>query len=147
MGVRSVLESVISEGDTWPIVFAPHAGWLHAPPQGKAGALGVVLCAPLGRDARCAHRPLRLLAQQLAAAGICVLRYDHLGTGDSLDLPDAAGDALGREGGGVIFGSCCDDRPLRLLAQQLAAAGICVLRYDHLGTGDSLDLPDAAVDA
>lgn len=80
--------------EAWPIAFQGHAGWLHAPPAGKAGALGVVVCAPLGRDARCAYRPLRLLAQQLAAAGVWVLRYDHLGTGDALDLPDEAADAL-----------------------------------------------------
>lgn len=80
--------------EAWPIAFGGHAGWLHAPPADKAGALGVVLCAPLGRDARCAYRPLRLLAEQLAAAGVWVLRYDHLGTGDALDLPDEAADAL-----------------------------------------------------
>lgn len=80
--------------DTWPIAFGGHAGWLHAPPDGRAAAVGVVICAPLGRDARCAHRPLRLLAEQLVKAGICVLRYDHLGTGDSLDLPDPEADAL-----------------------------------------------------
>lgn len=102
MGARSVLESVISEGDIWPIAFGGHAGWLHAPPQGRAGALGVVLCAPLGRDARCAHRPLKLLAQQLAAAGVCVLRYDHLGAGDSLDLPDPEVDALAVWRDGVV---------------------------------------------
>jgi len=78
----------------WPIAFEGHAGWLHAPPLGRAGSVGAVICAPLGRDARCAHRPLRLLAERLAAAGIPVLRYDHLGTGDSLDLPDQAVDAL-----------------------------------------------------
>jgi hypothetical protein len=80
--------------ETWPIAFDGHAGWLHAPSEGRAGAVGVVICAPLGRDARCAHRPLRLLAEQLAAAGVCTLRYDHLGTGDSLDLPEPDGDAL-----------------------------------------------------
>ncbi len=80
--------------EAWPITFGGHAGWLHAPAGGRAGAVGVVICAPLGRDARCAHRPLRLLAEQLAAAGVCTLRYDHLGNGDSLDLPEPDGDAL-----------------------------------------------------
>ncbi|CAN5151086.1 alpha/beta hydrolase [soil metagenome] len=71
---------------TWPVAFGGHAGWLHAPAAGRASAVGVVLCAPLGRDARCAHLPMRQLAERLAAAGVTTLRYDHLGEGDSLPL-------------------------------------------------------------
>lgn len=79
---------------TSAIAFDGHAGWLHTPDLLAALDVGVVLCAPLGRDARCAHLPMRLLAEDLAAAGIATLRYDHLGTGDALDLDDETADAL-----------------------------------------------------
>jgi len=79
---------------TLPIAFAGHAGWLHTPGGERTREVGVVLCSPLGRDARCAHLPLRLLAEDLASAGIATLRYDHLGTGDSLDLEAPEADAL-----------------------------------------------------
>jgi len=80
--------------ETVAIAFDGHAGSLHTPDPLNALDVGVVLCAPLGRDARCAHLPMRLLAQDLAAAGIAVLHYDHLGTGDSLDLVEDSADAL-----------------------------------------------------
>lgn len=78
---------------TWPIAFGGHAGWLHALPDASR-AVGVVICSPLGRDARCAHLPMRLLAERLAEVGIPTLRYDHLGSGDSLGLPPDAENAL-----------------------------------------------------
>ncbi|PTS88576.1 MULTISPECIES: alpha/beta fold hydrolase [unclassified Caulobacter] len=79
---------------TLAIAFEGHAGWLHTPDADRAREVGVVVCSPLGRDARCAHLPLRLLAEDLASAGIATLRYDHLGTGDSLDFEAPEADAL-----------------------------------------------------
>ena len=76
-----------------PVAFGGRFGWLHRPAVLRDGAAGVVLISPLGRDARCAHRPMRLLADRLAQAGYPTLRYDHIGHGDSLDLPHE-GDAL-----------------------------------------------------
>ena len=43
-------------------------GWYH-PPVGPSRAAGVVLCNPIGDDDVRAHRPLRHLALDLAAAG------------------------------------------------------------------------------
>jgi pimeloyl-ACP methyl ester carboxylesterase len=80
-------------GDMQPIVFDRLLGWLHLP-LGRNTGVGVVLVSPLGRDGRCAYMPMRLFADQLAAAGFPTIRYDHLGTGDSSDLPDVADDAL-----------------------------------------------------
>ena len=76
-----------------PIAFGGRFGWLHQPATLFDGAAGVVLVSPLGRDERCVHRPMRLLADRLARAGYPTLRFDHRGHGDSLDLPDD-GDAL-----------------------------------------------------
>src|ERR1051325_66360 len=59
----------------------PLFAWLHYPanPSGH----GVVLCAPLGYEQVHAHRSFRVLADQLAAAGVTALRFDYHGTGDS----------------------------------------------------------------
>lgn len=63
-------------------------GWLHSPEEQPARKVGVVIVPGVGRDARCGHKPLRLLAEQLAAMGFPVLRYDHPGQGDSLPLAE-----------------------------------------------------------
>jgi predicted alpha/beta hydrolase len=60
----------------------PLFGWLH-PAARAGGALGLVLCNPFGFEAICAHRTLRHLAAEAAAAGIPTLRFDYDGTGDS----------------------------------------------------------------
>lgn len=72
-----------------PVVFGDPGrqlfGWFH-PAGGGSGTTrdcAVVMCNPLGYDAICAHAHYRVLAQQLAAAGFAVLRFDHHGTGDS----------------------------------------------------------------
>lgn len=68
-------------------------GWLHRP-DGPARDMGVLLVAPFGSDAFSAHAPMRRFADRLAASGFPVLRYDHLGHGDSLPLDDPDADAL-----------------------------------------------------
>lgn len=55
----------------------------YHPPVVPGGALGVVLCNPLGREYIAAHRAVRLLARTLAERGIHALRFDYYGTGDS----------------------------------------------------------------
>ena len=39
-----------------PVAFGPHRGALHRPAGQRARALAVVICPPIGRDARCAYR-------------------------------------------------------------------------------------------
>jgi predicted alpha/beta hydrolase len=63
-------------------------GWLHLPASGTVRRVGLVLCAPLGREETCAHRSLRQVARGAAQAGVAALRFDYAGCGDS------AGDAL-----------------------------------------------------
>lgn len=55
------------------------AGWLHGDP----GGLGIVICAPLGSEEQGAHRSLLYLADGLARRGMCALRFDYPGHGDS----------------------------------------------------------------
>jgi len=73
------------------LAFGGHRGWLHTRSDGAPIRGGVVLCQPFGREARNAHRSLWLLAERMAASGFAVLRYDHLGTAESLPLPEADG--------------------------------------------------------
>jgi pimeloyl-ACP methyl ester carboxylesterase len=65
-----------------PIVFGQLFGWYHAPSHPMRDG-GVVLCNPFGYEAMCLHRCYRVLAEQIAASGLAVLRFDYHGTGDS----------------------------------------------------------------
>lgn len=58
-------------------------GHLHAP-QGKPRSSAVVICPSLGEEALRTQRAFRALAGSLAALGFWVLRFDYLGTGDSM---------------------------------------------------------------
>ena len=49
---------------------------------------GVVLCAAFGHENMIAHVGWRKLAEELASRGHHVLRFDYLGTGDSLGVED-----------------------------------------------------------
>jgi dienelactone hydrolase len=69
-----------------PVMFAGCFGWFH--PAAHASSLAVLLCPPLGREARWVHRSFRKLSTQLAAAGVPALRFDYPSSGDSCDVPD-----------------------------------------------------------
>ncbi len=62
-------------------------GWLHAPASPQP-LPAIVLCSPVGYELIRTHRTIRQLAENLAARGYCVLRFDYRSTGDS------AGDEL-----------------------------------------------------
>lgn len=69
-----------------PVAFAGLAGLVHTPANGSIRAT-VVLCPPVGRDFIWTYRALFEWANRLARCGIEVLRFDHRGHGDSLDIP------------------------------------------------------------
>ncbi len=73
------------------VSFDGQAGFWHA----ADGDVAVVLCPPIGREARCAYLPLRRFAERLAAEGFPTLRFDYLGEGESLDA-DEEEDAFAR---------------------------------------------------
>jgi alpha-beta hydrolase superfamily lysophospholipase len=65
-------------------------GWLHHPSGDSVATLGVVICKPFGYEAICSHRGIRGFAESLAAAGLPVLRFDYIGTGDSAEIDPEA---------------------------------------------------------
>lgn len=64
--------------------------WLHRPHGAVAGGIGIVLCKPFGYEAICAHRSMRAFAEQAAAVGVPVLRFDYAGTGNSEEIDPKA---------------------------------------------------------
>jgi alpha-beta hydrolase superfamily lysophospholipase len=83
----------VVEGPTWlGADESPLFGWFAAPQDLRVRG-GVVICPPLGEEARSARRTLRELAIRLAAEGFLVLRTDYPGTGDSAgDLNEVVDD-------------------------------------------------------
>ena len=112
-----------------PLTFGGRFGWLHDPAtlhDWGHRTTGVVIVSAIGRDARCAHRPLRLFADQLAREGYPTLRYDHLGAGDSLEVP-AGTETLAEWLAGVRAA-------VALLKEQTCVTGV-VLAGLRLGAG------------
>ncbi|RAS04204.1 hypothetical protein C7415_110117 [Cupriavidus alkaliphilus] len=105
------------------LMFEGCAGWLHEA-QGKTG---VVLCAPLGHEAMWSHRAWRHLADDLAAAGMPVLRFDYPCTGDSAGACEAA-HFLGRAASSIVAAA----------AQLRALAGVERIVLCGLRAGASL---------
>ena len=65
------------------VTFFECAGWLHLPDDQRR-RVALVLCPPFGAEWLWVYRTYRRLAQALCAQGFVVLRFDYLGTGDSL---------------------------------------------------------------
>jgi len=66
---------------------SPLFGVYHAPLSAADRDLGIVVCAPVGREYTKTHRALRQLALRLARLGFHVLRFDYRGCGDSSGEP------------------------------------------------------------
>ena len=77
----------------YPLFFGPADdalyGVCHEPAPDRARPLGVVLCQPILHESSDARRAMRALGDQLASAGVAVLRFDYFGTGDSAGGSDA----------------------------------------------------------
>lgn len=68
------------------VTFGGHKGTVHRPVSGLYNGTSVLICSPIGRDRIWTYRTLFLWAEHLASQGFQVLRYDHRGDGDSLDV-------------------------------------------------------------
>lgn len=62
---------------------APLFGCFHPASAPVREGSAIVICQPLGQEYIRCHRMLRVLAAQLAQAGVAVLRFDYYGCGDS----------------------------------------------------------------
>ncbi|MEY4591090.1 MAG: hypothetical protein RL497_3166 [Pseudomonadota bacterium] len=64
--------------------------WQHVPQTGTGRKIAVILCSPMGYEYTHSHRTYQHWADQLAAAGCFVVRFDYASTGDSsgCELPD-----------------------------------------------------------
>jgi alpha-beta hydrolase superfamily lysophospholipase len=76
-----------------PTYFGPERqplfGWVHAPAAGSTRDMAAVICPSVGPEYINAHRSLRHLADQVAVAGMCAVRFDYAGTGDSAGADEA----------------------------------------------------------
>src|ERR1700759_2253840 len=74
----------------FPVGFNGHKGTVHRPHNVPYNGNSVLICAPIGRDGVWTYRALFLWAEHLAGQGYQVLRYDHRGEGDSLDVAEGS---------------------------------------------------------
>lgn len=70
-----------------PVTFAGTVG-LFTPAAGPASATAVLFLSPWGFEEMCTRKFWRILAEDVAKAGIASLRFDYAGTGDALDVAD-----------------------------------------------------------
>jgi alpha-beta hydrolase superfamily lysophospholipase len=71
-----------------PMSFAGTFGLFHSTDGLNVGAVrnaAVLFVPPWGYEEMCTHKLFRIMAEELAADGICSLRFDYPGTGDALD--------------------------------------------------------------
>ncbi|MDE8345962.1 MAG: alpha/beta hydrolase, partial [Acidocella sp.] len=75
-----------------PVTFQGLFGWLHTNPSVPAADVAILLCPAVTRDGLDSHFAMRVLADDLAATGTPVLRFNYPGTGDSADIADTTFD-------------------------------------------------------
>lgn len=107
-------------------------------PEGGLARAGVVICAPHGREYVRAHYALRLLAEKLADDGLCALRIDYDGTGDSAggeEDPDRVASWQASVSEALEFVRRCGVRSVGLIGMRLGAtlAAFAAADTDDLG--------------
>jgi alpha-beta hydrolase superfamily lysophospholipase len=118
--------------------------WYHPPAPDRFRDAAVVLVNPLGTDFTRSDRVYRHLAEELAAAGFPVLRYDMFATGDSAGAEPAPGlvrdwlDDIGRAGAEVRARSGASK--LVLIGLRLGGTLAMAHAAERSGTVDSLVL-------
>ncbi len=75
-----------------PVVVDQCFGWLHSRDAATGSDVAILICPGVDRDRLDAHQSLRVLADELAAAGYAAMRLDYPATGDSGDV--AVGEPL-----------------------------------------------------
>jgi len=84
-------ENTLAKAAALPVTFSRTVGLYMPPKTGTASSnIAVLLVSPWGYEEMCVRKFWRILAEDLAAAGIASLRFDYPGTGDALDVTDTA---------------------------------------------------------
>lgn len=68
-----------------PVAFNGSFGWFHRPSDNLQREIAVLLCQGAMREGLLGYRSVRLLGEDLAAAGYPTLRFDYPAAGNSLD--------------------------------------------------------------
>ncbi len=68
-----------------PVAFNGCFGWFHGPSDGRQRDVAVLICSGVMREASLAYCSVRMLGEDLAAAGYPTLRFDYPAAGNSLD--------------------------------------------------------------
>lgn len=68
-----------------PVAFNGLFGWFHRPSDNLQREIAVLLCQGVMREGLLGYRSVRLLGEDLAAAGYPTLRFDYPAAGNSLD--------------------------------------------------------------
>ena len=115
-------------GAAWPVAIINERGTIsaifHPAAEGLPRDTAVIFCSPIGWEAVASHRAQRHLAEQLAAVGFPVLRFDYPGTGDS-DGADGDPDRLAAWLSGV-------DAAIRKMRELAKRSRIALIGF-HLG--------------
>lgn len=111
-----------------PVTIGEAFGWLHL---GDYRSRVAIVCPPLGYELAGAHQPLRILADQLADAGVPTLRLDYPGSGDALGMYEAV-DLLAHRSAAI-------EAALDWMRKTFDAAGIALIGY-RLGATAALDV-------
>jgi len=115
----------------------PLFGFVHQPDSGRARGT-VVVCGPLGREWSNALPAVQVLSDQLAAAGLVVLRFAYPGTGDSagsLDDPGRVADWLAGIDQAVAFARQICPGPVVVVAMRMGA----LLALEAVNRGTAVD--------
>jgi len=89
-GVNSVVRGQNPKA-ALPVYFGRCFGFLHRPEASVARGRSVVLCGPDGYETLCVYRPWQRFANEIAAAGLPVLRFDYPGCGDAPEADEDPG--------------------------------------------------------
>lgn len=73
---------------THPVAFSGIAALLTIPIEHRLRDTCVLFASAFGYEDLCSRKMQRILAEQLALRGLASMRFDYIGTGDSLDVDD-----------------------------------------------------------
>jgi alpha-beta hydrolase superfamily lysophospholipase len=85
--IKNQPESAAATPAAMPVTFAGTVG-LFTPASIPPASTAVLFLSPWGFEEMCVRKFWRILAEDLADAGIASLRFDYAGTGDALDATD-----------------------------------------------------------